>query len=93
MMIFRVGNENNKRILESNDFWVKDVSTAAVLRHERAKVIMHSIKVKSMSKNMKKKGARMMEKTCRIMHLELKINEVTWLMRNSDKKKYISIIM
>lgn len=51
--------------------------TMTVLRHKCAKVLIHDVKIKIMLKNIKKKEMRIMKKTCSVMHLELKINEMT----------------
>ncbi len=52
------------------------MSTMTVLRHERARVLIHDVKIK-MLKNIKKKEMRIMKKTCSVIHLELNIDEIT----------------
>jgi len=42
--------------------------TTTVIYRKRAKVIMHNIKIKSMSKNIKKKRAKIIKKLCRIIY-------------------------
>jgi len=39
--------------------------------------MMHNIRVKDMPKNMKEEGAKTMERSCKTMHQELKIEEIT----------------
>jgi hypothetical protein len=39
-----------------------------IIRRKRAKVIMHNIRIKSMSKNIKKKKAKIIKKLCKTMH-------------------------
>ena len=53
------------------------MSTITVLRHERARVLIYDVKIKSMLKNVKKKEMRIMKKTCSVIHLELNIDEIT----------------
>lgn len=93
MIVFRIGKEGSKTIVESNDFRVKEVSTATVLRRERAGVVVHGIRVNSMPMDMKKEGAKTTERSCKTMHQGLKIEEVAWLTKESDKKDYASIVM
>ncbi len=93
MIVFRVGSESSKKTLESNEFWIKEVSDAAILRRERAGVVVHGVRVKSMPKDMKKEGAKAMEKSCRATHQGIKVEEVAWLTRESEKKEHASIVM
>jgi hypothetical protein len=50
--------------------------TTTIIYQKRAKIIMHNIKVKNMSKNIKKKKAKIIIKLCKIMHQNLKIKEI-----------------
>lgn len=93
MVVFKMRSESNRKILKSNNFWVKNVSIATILRRKRAKMMMHDIRVKGMSKNMKEERAKTMKRSCKIMHQELKIEEMTWLTKKSDKKKYFFIMI
>ena len=92
LIIFRMIFEENKKILKSNDFWVKDVISTTVLRREKFEMIIHEIKVKSMSQDIKKKRTKTIKKVDEIMHLKLQIKSVKWLLKNSEKKKYALII-
>jgi len=42
--------------------------TTTIIRRERARIIMHNIRIKSMSKNIKKKKEKMIKKWCKIMY-------------------------
>ena len=57
-IIFKINTKNNKKILKSNDFWVKKISFDASLRDVNYEMIVHEIKVKRMLKNMKKNDAK-----------------------------------
>lgn len=93
IIVIRVGEKNSKKTLESNDFWIKDVFSTAILRRERAEVVVYGIRVRSMSKDIKKKGAKTMERSCKTMYQDVRIEKIAWLTRESDKKKYASIVM
>jgi len=93
MIVFRVSSEGSKKVLESNDFWIKEVSNTAILRRERAGVVVHGVRVKSLPKDMKREGAKAMEGSCKAMHQGIKIEEVAWLTRESEKKEHASIVM
>jgi hypothetical protein len=76
MIVFRVDSEGSKKVLESNDVWIKKMSNTAVLRRERAGVMIHGIRIKSMPKDMKMKEAKTMKKSCKAMHQSIKIEEM-----------------
>ena len=50
---------------------MKDVVSTTTLRREKFEIIIHEIKVKSMSQDIKNEEAKIMEKTDKIMHLNL----------------------
>ena len=93
MIVFKVSFESNKKILKFNDYWVKNVSTTTSLRIERARMMIHEVKVKEMSENIENERAKMLKKTCERMHSNLKIKKMKWLTRNDDTKKYAFMIV
>ena len=68
IIIFKVNNKCNKKTLKLNNFQIKNVFIATILRRECAKIIMHNIKVKSIFKNIKKKKTKIIIKLYKIMH-------------------------
>ncbi len=58
IIVFRINNEYNKKTLKLNNFQVKNIFIATILRRKCAKVIMHNIKVKNMLKNIKKEKSK-----------------------------------
>ena len=92
LMIFKVIFEESKKILKFNDFWIRNVVSTTTLRRERFKMMIHEIKVKNMSQNIKNDETKMMKKVDEIMHLKLQIKSAKWLARNCDKKKYALMI-
>jgi hypothetical protein len=47
-----------------------------IIYQECAKVIMYNIKVKNMSKNIKKKRTKIIIKLCKTIHQDLKIKKI-----------------
>ena len=88
LTMFEMIFERNKKILKSNDFWIKNVATTAILRCERFKIMMHEIKVKSMLKNKKSEDAKVIKRINVIMHSKLQIKKMKWLVKKNEKKKY-----
>jgi len=76
IIVFRINNKNNKIILKSNNFWVKEMLTTTIIYQKRARVIIHNIRIKSISKNIKKKKAKIIKKLCKIIYQDLKIKEI-----------------
>ena len=93
LMIFRIIFEKNKKILKLNDFWIKNVAITTILKRERFKMMIHEIKVKSMSQNIKNENAKIIEKIDEIMHSKLQIKSVKWLIKDYKKKKYVLMMM
>ena len=51
LIMFRMIFEKSKKILKLNDIQVKNVVTTAIFRRKKFKIMMHKIKVKSISQN------------------------------------------
>ena len=47
LMIFRIISEKSKKILKSNDFWIKNVAITTTFKREKFKMIIHKIKIKN----------------------------------------------
>ena len=91
-IIFKINTKNNKKILKSNDFWVKKISFDASLRDVNYEMIVHEIKIKRMLKNMKKNDAKTFTKINKNIHSKMKINKMKWFIKNNSQKKYASLI-
>ena len=85
--------KNSKRILKKNDFWIKEISLNICLCEVSFEVVIHKIKVKEMSKNIKKKEVRMLIKINKDIHSEMKIKKIEWFTKESEQKKYISLMI
>ena len=48
LMIFKIVFEESKKILKSNDFWIKNVAITTTFKRERFEIMIHKIKVKNM---------------------------------------------
>ena len=92
LMIFRIIFEENKKILKFNDFWIKNVVSTTILRREKFEMIIHEIKVKNMSQNIKNEKTKMIKKIDEIMHSKLQIKNIKWFAKNNEKKKYTLMI-
>ena len=76
MIVFKTNFENNKKILKFNDYCIKNVSTTTNLRIKRARMIIHEMRIKEISKNIENEKAKMLKKTCERMHSNLKIKKM-----------------
>ncbi len=93
LLIFWVKTKDSKRILKKNDFWIKEVSLNASLCKVNFKIVIHEIKVKEMFKDIKKKRMKTLIKINKDIHLKMMIKKVEWLTKNSEQKRYISLII
>ena len=92
LIIFKINTKNNKKILKSNDFWIKKISLDASLRNVNYEMMIHKIKVKKMFKNMKNERAKTFTKINKNIHSKMKINKMKWLIKNNFLKRYVSLI-
>ena len=86
LMIFRIVFERNKKILKSNDFWIKNVAITTIFKREKFEMMIHKIKIKSMFQNIKNEDAKVIKKIDEIMHSKLQIKSVKWLIKDHEKK-------
>ncbi len=93
LLIFQVKIKDSKKILKKNDFWIKEISLNASLHEVSFKVVIHEIKVEEMSKDIKKKRAKALIKINKDIYLKIMIEKVEWLTKNSEQKRYISLII
>ncbi len=93
LLIFWVKTKNSKKTLKKNDFWIKKISLNACLHKISFKVVIHEIRIEEMSKNIKKKEAKMLIKINKNIHLEIMIKKIKWLTKESEQKKYILLII
>ena len=93
LMIFKIVSEESKKILKSNNFWVKNVVITTIFRRERFEVMIHEVKIKNMFQDIKNENAKVIEKIDEIMHSRLQIKNVKWLIKNHEKKKYVLMMM
>jgi len=93
LLIFRVKTEGSKKILEENDFWTKEVSPNASLRGASYGVVVHGIRVEGMPKDMEKEGAKALTRANKGIHPEVTIEKVEWLTKDSQQKRYASLVV
>ncbi len=93
LLIFRVKTEGSKRTLEENDFWIKEVSLNASLRGASFGVVVHGIRVGGMPKDMEKEGAKALTKANKGIHSEVTIEKVEWLTKESEQRRYASLVV
>ena len=93
LLIFWVKMKDSKKILKKNDFWIKKISLNASLREISFEVVIHEIKVEEMSKDIEKKKMKALIKINKDIHLKMMIKKVKWLTKNSEQKRYISLII
>ena len=58
-----------------------------MLRYKRTKIIIYKIKIKSISKNIKKKRAKTIKKLYKTIYYNIKIKKITYLLKRVKKKK------
>ncbi len=93
LLIFQVKIEDSKKILKKNDFWIKEISLNISLHEVSFEVVIHEIKVKEMSKDIEKKRAKVLIKINKDIHLKMMIEKVEWLTKNSEQKRYVSLMI
>ncbi len=93
LLIFQVKMKDSKRILKKNDFWIKEISLNASLHEVSFKIVIHEIKVEEMSKDIKKKRAKALIKINKDIHSKITIKKVEWLTKNSEQKRYVSLMI
>ncbi len=93
LLIFQVKMKDSKKILKKNNFWIKEISSNISLHEVSFKIVIHEIKVEEMSKDIKKKRAKALIKINKDIHLKMMIEKVEWLTKNSEQKRYISLMI
>ncbi len=85
--------KSSKKTLKKNDFWIKEILLNACLCKISFEVVIHEIKVKEMSKNIKKKKTKTLIKINKDIHSEIMIKKIEWLTKKSEQKKYILLMI
>ncbi len=85
--------KDSKKILKKNDFWIKEISLNISLHEVSFKIVIHEIRIKEMSKDIKKKRAKALIKINKNIHSKMMIEKVEWLTKNSEQKRYISLMI
>ncbi len=93
LLIFWIKIKSSKKTLKKNDFWIKKISLNACLCKISFEVMIHEIKVKEMFKNIKKKEMKTLIKINKDIHSEMMIKKIEWLTKESEQKKYISLMI
>ncbi len=93
LLIFQVKMKDSKRILKKNDFWIKEISLNASLCKVSFKIVIHEIKVEEMSKDIEKKKTKVLIKINKDIHSKMMIEKVKWLIKNSEQKRYILLMI
>ena len=93
LIIFKMIFKKSKKILKSNNFWIKDVVETATFRRKKSNVIIYKMKIKSIFLNIKNKETKTMQKINNIMHLRLQMKKWNDSLKKSKKKKYTLMII
>ncbi len=93
LLIFWIKIKDSKRILKKNDFWIKEISLNASLHEVSFKIVIHKIRIEEMFKNIEKKRMKALIKINKDIHLKMMIKKVKWFTKNSEQKKYISLMI
>ncbi len=93
LLIFQIKIKDSKKILKENNFWIKEISLNISLHEVSFKIVIHEIKVKRMSKDIEKKIMKTLIKINKDIHLKMMIEKVEWLTKNSEQKRYISLMI
>ena len=75
-LIFRVATEASKKILESNNFWVREILQGAILREEQVGVVIYGVRVESLLKDIDKEVPKVLDKAGTKIKLSLDIKRV-----------------
>jgi len=79
--------------LKKNDFWIKEISLNASLHEVSFKIVIHEIKIEEMFKDIEKKRTKALIKINKDIHLKMMIEKVEWLTKNSEQKRYMSLMI
>ncbi len=93
LLIFWIKMKDSKRILKKNDFWIKKISLNVSLCKVSFKIVIHEIKVEEMFKDIEKKRMKALIKINKDIHSKMMIEKVEWLTKNSEQKRYISLMI
>ena len=93
LLIFWVKTKDSKRILKKNNFWIKKISLNISLHEVSFKIVIHEIKIEEMSKDIKKKRMKALIKINKDIHSKMMIEKVKWFTKNSEQKRYISLMI
>ncbi len=93
LLIFQVKIKDSKRILKKNNFWIKEISLNISLHEVSFKIVIHEIRIEEMSKDIEKKKTKALIKINKDIHLKMMIEKVEWLTKNSEQKRYISLMI
>ena len=92
-LIFRVATEASKKILESNNFQVREILQGAILREEQVEVVIYGVRVKSLLKDIDKEVLKVLDKAGTKIKLSLDIKKAKQLTRNSESQKYAFLVV
>jgi len=76
LLIFRIKIKNNKKILEKKNFLIKKILLNGNLCEANYNIIIHEIKVKEISKNIKKKKTKALIKVNINIYLKVTIKKI-----------------
>ncbi len=93
LLIFWIKMKDSKKILKKNDFWIKEISLNASLHEVSFKIMIHEIKIEEMFKDIEKKKMKALIKINKDIHSKMMIEKVEWLTKNSEQKRYISLMI
>ncbi len=85
--------KSSKKTLKKNNFWIKEILLNACLHKVSFEVVIHEIKIKEMSKNIKKKEIKMLIKINKDIYSKMMIKKIKWLIKKSEQKRYILLMI
>ncbi len=90
LLIFWVKTKDS---MKKNNFWIKKISLNISLHEVSFKIVIHEIKIEEMSKDIKKKRMKALIKINKDIHSKMMIEKVKWFTKNSEQKRYISLMI
>ena len=93
LLIFWIKMKDSKRILKKKNFWIKEISLNISLHEVSFKIVIHEIRIEEMFKDIEKKKIKALIKINKDIHSKMMIEKVKWFTKNSEQKKYISLMI
>ena len=92
-MIVYTGSEIEKRALEDNTDWVKEISPEVGVVKKTWPIIIHGMRVADFPRDAFEENTKLLKKENDRLHPGLKIADVRWMSKVEGKKDYSSLIV